>query len=164
MEVKKQKYYLNQIGFVVNDINKISENFEKLMGIGALKIVDWPISGIDPESTHRGSKASWKMRLGFIDTNNITLEFIQPVEGTSIFSEHLQNNPPGLHHIRFSVIDFDGAVNEFIQKGYEMIASGNGVHSNSRWAFFDTRADFEGLIIELRTEIGTDAEKNQWLK
>ena len=164
MKVKKQKYNLNQIGFVVNDLNKISENFEKLTGIGSLKIVDWPIPGIDPESTHRGNKSSWKMRLGFINTNNITLEFIQPVEGISIFSEHLQNQPPGLHHLRFSVEDFDEAVNEFVQKGYEMIASGNGVHKNSRWAFFDTRADFEGLIIELRTEISEDDEKNHWLK
>ncbi|NLN49633.1 MAG: hypothetical protein GX154_11240 [Clostridiales bacterium] len=160
----KRKYNLDQIGFVVNDINKISNNLKKLIGVDEIKIVNWPIPGIDPESTHRGNKCNWKMRLGFLDTiDNVTLEFIQPIEGVSIFSEFLEAHSPGLHHLRFSVKDFDEAVEDFIQEGYEMLASGRGVHKGSRWAFFDTRSDYEGLIIELRTELGKDAEKDQWL-
>ena len=48
--------------------------------------------------------------------------------------------------------------------GYELVASGNGVHAGSRWAFFDTCEDLEGLLVELRTDIGEHAEKNKWLK
>ena len=158
------KFKLDQIGFVVKDIFSFSKKLEKLFGIGPFRIVEWPIEGIDPESKHRGEYTSWKKYLGFTDTGNIKLELIQPIEGDSIFKEFLEKHGPGLHHLRFTVKDFDGAVNEFRDMGYELVASGNGVHEGSRWAFFDTCEDLEGLLVELRTDIGEHAEKNKWLK
>ena len=109
-EENKGKYKLDQIGLVVQDIQSAAESCEKLLGIGPFKIIDWPIEGIDPESSLYGEPAQWKMRLGFADTNDIKIELIQPVEGRNIFREFLDEKGPGLHHLRFTVKDFDGAV------------------------------------------------------
>ena len=163
-EENKEKYKLDQIGLVVQDVQSAAESYEKLLGIGPFKIIDWPIEGIDPESSLYGEPAQWKMRLGFADTNDMKIELIQPVEGRNIFREFLDEKGPGLHHLRFTVKDFDGAVSDFQKRGYTLMASGNGAHEGSRWAFFDTRAELQGLVVELRTDIGEEAEKSGWLK
>jgi len=163
-EGNKRKYKLDQIGLVVDDIQSAVGIYEELLGLGPFKIIDWPIEGINPNSSLYGKPAQWKMKLGFADTDDIKIELIQPVEGRNIFREFLDECGPGLHHLRFTVKDFDDAVSDFQKRGYTLMASGNGAHEGSRWAFFDTRSDLQGLVVELRTDIGEEAEKKGWLK
>lgn len=159
-----QNFKIDQVGLVVDDIKSFSSQFKKLFNIGQVRIVHWPIEGIDPNATLYGERASWRMYLGFAELGNIKLEFIQPIEGDNIFTRFLQEHGPGLHHLRFTVDNFDDVAEEFKSSGYPIIASGDGVHIGSRWAFFDTAKDLQGLIVELRTKISEEDEKNGWLE
>lgn len=159
----KRNYRLDQIGYVVKDINKTSKKLHDLLGLGPFKIMNWPVEGINPSSMLDNKPSRWRMILGFADLGDIKIELIQPIEGDNIFSRFINESGPGLHHLRFSVEDFDNAVEDFIQMGYECMASGKGVHKGSRWAFFDTRNDLDGLIVELRTDLGGKAGEDNWL-
>lgn len=158
------EYSVDQIGIVVENLSRFISQFKLFFGTGEIKIINWPVEGIDPHSMLFGQPEKWKMKLGFIKYGNISLEIIEPVEGDSIFKRHLEEHGPGLHHIRFSVDDIEKSSKLFIESGYSQIANGDGVHKGSKWAFFDTSSDFEGLIVELRTRLDPKSENDGWLK
>jgi methylmalonyl-CoA/ethylmalonyl-CoA epimerase len=148
---------LDQVGVVVEDVEEAARQFHKLLGVGPARIVDWPIEGIDPQATLRGKTGRWRMRLGFIETGAVSIELIEPVEGQSLFSEFLETHGPGLHHVRFLVDDFDADTAKLEAAGITLLASGRGAHVGSWWAFFDTAAELNGLIVELRQRLAPDA-------
>ena len=75
----------------------------------------------------------------------------------------LEKHGPGLHHIRFTVPDFEEKWAYLEASGIENIASGTGVHVGSKWAYFDTTQLLEGVVVELRKRPdGSDGE-DQWI-
>lgn len=148
---EKKRFTLDQVGYLVADIQTAAGQLEDLLGIGPFEISEWPVEGNPPDSYLDGQPADWRMDIAFADVGSVHLELIQPIAGNPQMEEFLARRGTGLHHLRFSVDDFDQAVAEFQRKGYPMLASGRGVHAGSRWAYFDTRSILNGLIIELRT-------------
>jgi methylmalonyl-CoA/ethylmalonyl-CoA epimerase len=141
----------DQIGIVVNNVDHFITQFNYLFGISGFEIIDWPIPGTDPESTYYGESAYWKMRTAFITLGTIQIEIVEPLEGRSIYKDFLEKNGPGLHHMRFTVTDFEKKVENLENAGIQMISSGKGMRSNSKWAYFDTFNILDGFYIELRT-------------
>ena len=45
---------VDQIGIVVRDLRVMAENLHRLLDIGPFRIFEYPIEGIDPESTYHG--------------------------------------------------------------------------------------------------------------
>ncbi len=147
----KNRFTLDQVGYLVVDIQNTARQLEDLMGIGPFEINAWPVEGTPPDSFLDGQPADWRMDIAFAQVGSVHLELIQPLEGNPQMQEFLARAGSGLHHLRFTVDDFDLAVEEFQRKGYKMISCGRGVHRGSRWAYFDTCAILNGMIIELRT-------------
>ncbi len=148
---KENRFRLDQVGYLVPDIRSAAAQLENLLGIGPFEISEWPVDGGRTDAYLEGKPANWRMDIAFADAGSMHIELIQPVSGNPQMEEYLARCGSGLHHLRFSVDDFDQAVEEFQRKGYPMLASGRGVHAGSRWAYFDTRTILNGLIIELRT-------------
>jgi hypothetical protein len=104
------------------------------------------------------------MDIGFGQVGSVHLELIQPLEGNPQMDAFLAEADSGLHHLRFTVDDLDQAVADFHAKGYKLLACGRGAHAGSRWAYFDTRAILNGLIIELRSCLsGESGDAPPWL-
>jgi hypothetical protein len=68
-----------------------------------------------------------------------------------------------LHHIRFTVPDFEERKLDMEAQGIKNIASGTGVHVGSQWAYFDTSKLLEGVIVELRTSLAGSDGQGQWI-
>ena len=141
----------DQIGIVVNNVNEMVASFQSLMGIHGFEIVDWPLQNSDPESTYYGKPAYWRMRTAFTTLGNLQIELIEPLEGQSIYKDFLQKHGPGIHHFRFTVTNFEDKLEALKKAGIQMIASGRGMRTSSRWAYFDTSEILQGVFIELRT-------------
>lgn len=141
----------DQIGIVVNNVVEMVEQFKNLFGIEGFEIIDWPLPDSDPESTYHGQPSFWRMRTAFATLGTLQIELVEPLEGNSIYKDFLLKNGPGLHHFRFTVQDFDDKVKKLEAAGINMISSGRGMRTNSRWAYFDTFDVFNGVFIELRT-------------
>lgn len=148
---EKNRFTLDQVGYLVNDLDTAARQLEDLLGIGPFEINAWPVEGAPPDAFLDGQPADWRMNIAFAQVGSVHLELIQPLEGNPQMEAFLARAGSGLHHLRFTVVDFDQAVAEFQRKGYRMFSCGRGVHAGSRWAYFDTRAILNGLIIELRT-------------
>ena len=153
---------IDQVGIVVRDLHTMAENLYRILGIGPFRIFEWPIDGIDPESTYHGEPEHYRLLLGFARQGATQVELIEPLEGQNIWSDFLDDHGPGLHHFRLVVSDFDEQVRALEKAGIKKIASGTGAHIGSKWAYFDTTKILNGIFIELRTRLADANGEGQW--
>ena len=153
---------VDQIGIVVQDLRSMAENLYRLLGIGPFRIFEWPIEGINPQSTYYGEPEQYRLLLGFARQGATQIELIEPLEGQNIWSDFLEKNGTGLHHFRIVVPDFDEKVNQLEKSGFKKIASGTGAHIGSEWAYFDTADLLNGIVIELRKRLDDENGEGQW--
>ena len=153
---------VDQVGIVVRDVQATAKKLYELLGIGPFRVMDWPIEGIDPQSTYHGEPRHYRIRLGFARTGSTQIELIEPLDGQSIWSDFLENNGPGLHHFRIIVTKFEETVAALEAAGLKNISSGTGAHVGSNWAYFDTAELLDGIFIELRTRLEGASGEGQW--
>jgi len=153
---------VDQIGIVVRDLRDMAKNLYQILGIGPFRIFEWPIEGIDPESTYHGEPEAYRILLGFARQGVTQIELIEPLEGQNIWSDYLDSHGPGIHHFRLVVSDFDEKVSQMEKSGFKKIASGTGAHIGSEWAYFDTADLLSGIVIELRKRLDDANGEGQW--
>ena len=95
---------LDQIGFVVKDIEASIKLYDPLFGLFSMMEPDEMIY------LYRGVEEPCKMRLAFGKTGNIEIELIELISGKSPHKEFLDAGREGIHHIRFIVDDLDKSV------------------------------------------------------
>lgn len=141
-----------QVGIVVHDVEKAIEAWTSRFVFDEPQIVDWPIEGTDlaKTATYRGRYGEFRMRLGFIQSGPVQIEFIEPLEGKNIYAEYLEAHGEGIHHLLFEVEDPKG-VSE--QLGAPIMQSGGStLRPGAIWAYLDTQ-DVLSAIVELRTKV-----------
>jgi methylmalonyl-CoA/ethylmalonyl-CoA epimerase len=153
---------IDQVGVVVQDARKVAEQLSLLLGAGPFRLMEYPIPGVDAQAIFRGAPAEYRVLLAFGQLGATQVELVQPLEGESIWGEYLEKHGPGLHHFRVTVSNFDETVQAWQDAGIENIASGTGAHVGSRWAYFDTSAQLDGIVIELRKRMDETVGEGQW--
>ncbi|MEX1018521.1 MAG: VOC family protein [Litorilinea sp.] len=141
-----------QVGIVVRDAKKALEAWTSRFVFDEPQIIDWPVEGTDlaKTATYRGRYGEFRMRLGFIHSGPVQIEFIQPLEGNNIYAEHLEKHGEGIHHLLFEVDD-PKAVSD--QLGAPIMQSGGStLKEGAIWAYLDTQ-DVLSAIVELRTKV-----------
>lgn len=111
---------VSQIALVVKDAQSVLENYWNIMGIGP-----WSIYLAEPptayERNYHGVPVWGREKVAIAQVGTIQLKLIQPIDGKSIYADHLSNHGEGLHHIQFIVNDVSMAVRMLAQKGYRVI-------------------------------------------
>ena len=137
---------------MVRDAEAAVRAWTERFNFGPARFVDWPPAGRNLEATrtYRGHPGNFRMRLAFIETPSIQLEFIEPLEGDNIYSEWLEQHGEGLHHILFEVNDPEavaaGLNTPILQSG------GSTLHPGAQWSYLDTQ-ELLGCIIEFRSKL-----------
>lgn len=101
------KANITQIGLVVKDIEKSSENWAAILGFSEkpqIIITD----EFENANTHfQGKPTEAQAKLAFFRLENITIELIEPVGKKSTWYKHLKKHGEGFHHIAFNVEDME---------------------------------------------------------
>ncbi len=106
---------LDQVGFVVRDMEAALARYEPLFGT---------FDRMDPgEMTYRyrGREEACAMRLAFAKSGGVEIELIEWVSGGCPHKEFLDAGREGMHHMRFLIDDMDAKVAEAQAVGYENI-------------------------------------------
>lgn len=115
-----------QIAWVTRDIEATEQTLTRLMG--AKKWIRMPDIHFAPDScTHRGRPADFVAHVSFSYAGDMQLELIQPVSGTSVYSEFIDDSGPGLHHVAVAAPDqdaFAAMLEEFGAHGVPVLAQG----------------------------------------
>jgi len=70
---------------------------------------------------------------------NWTLEFIQVLEGPTIYEDELGKGREGLHHLGFLVENIDQRIEAAKKIGIEVTQGAQRPEVKSKWAYLDTR-------------------------
>lgn len=136
---------VNQIAFVVRDIEAASEAFAALLGIPKPK---WFLTG-GPEISQivfRGQPTASQCKLVFIDTPAVQIELIEPNREPGTMREFLDTVGEGIHHIAFDADHLKDQLHVLSEAGYPVLQTGEFTSSNGRYAYVDTLAECKTLI------------------
>jgi len=118
---------LHQVGLVVNDAKAVAGNYWRLLGIGPhtmFKIE--PIPGY--AMTYRGAPAKYRFIASFCQVGPVEIEFLQSLEGPTIYTDHIREHGEGPNHLQF-LVDEVGQVKSFrdamTQKGFAVLMDGH---------------------------------------
>ena len=131
---KFQAKLVNHIGIVVRDVEKVSETWQRMFGIGPWLIRD----ATRPDGA--GPPAGLKHAFGYL--GDMEFELLQPVgdKYSSMYHEFLEEHGEGLHHIAFGVDDVAAETAKLVAQGAKVRIAGN------IWAYLDVADAGIGFI------------------
>ena len=106
---------VNQIGFVVKDLDQAIAHYAPLFG--EFSVMDAP----DMEWNYRGRPETSSLKLAFGRSGDVEIELIEWVAGESPHKEFLDAGHEGLHHLRFIVDKLEEKVEAATAIGYRQI-------------------------------------------
>lgn len=141
-----------QIGIVVHDLAQTTQLLSSLFGIGPFRYVEWPDR---PESKYyyHGAEEKIRIKQAFVQSGDLEMELIQPLEGRNGYQDFLDQTGGGIHHVLFEVKDIDPVIDELAKSGVSVLQSGTGIRLGTRWALMDTKK-LLGFLVELRHRPG----------
>jgi catechol 2,3-dioxygenase-like lactoylglutathione lyase family enzyme len=125
---------INQIAIVVEDLEKVAENYWNILGIGPWAIYDWEYPLVY-DRTYHGRTVWARERIALAQVGDVQLELVQPLEGPSIYADWLDEHGEGLHHMNFLVDDVDDAVQVLTEQGFESLQGGKFGPKEQRGAY-----------------------------
>ncbi|MDR0362274.1 MAG: VOC family protein [Planctomycetota bacterium] len=135
-----------QVGQVVKDIDKAMDVFFHDFGIGPFEVFTFTKERhINPMV--RGKPGDHTFICACAWCGDLQYELMQPLTGSSVYTEFLDRRGEGLHHLKIYYKDVEKAVADFKAKGYGVIQSG-GI-GNDLYFYLDTEDCCQGLLIEL---------------
>ena len=115
---------IKQVGIVVKDAVQSAENYWDILGIGPWEIRPWG-NHVLWDRTYMGRPGWGRERLGHAYLGDLELEFVQPVEGESIYQDWIDEHGEGLHHLKFLCEDIDEVTRLLAEQGFNSIQSGH---------------------------------------
>ena len=87
-------------------------------------------------STFSGSSEHFRIRIAVALAGVLSIELIQPVSGSTLYSKHLDSRGPGLHHMGVYVTDLAKARRSFARQRCELLLEGQ-INGLGKFAYFD---------------------------
>jgi hypothetical protein len=137
---------LSQYAFVVRDPRRVSAFWQKL-GFPEMSFTHGPMRDL----FHRGSKGKFDQELGWQRHGEIVYEWILPLQGPTVYEEHLKKHGEGFHHLAFDTGDIDGVTARWKELGFPPTQSGAwgtpGKSGSGRFSYSDTDS-IGGIAVE----------------
>jgi len=133
------------IGVVVEDIEKTVEYYSSMWGLGPWKKFERLVA--KGQMLAEGLyNSSYTLKVAAAQWGPVTLELLQPAGGKSAWSDFLETNGEGIHHLCFDVPNWDEVVAQVKKDGAKLLVGAKleGV----TWCYFETSPG--GLIIEIK--------------
>ena len=113
---------LFQIGYVVPNLDAALSHLNNTLGAPRFMVLR---EIIVENGWFRGSQAPINHSMAFGYIGDVQFEIIEPVSGKSTYSEFLERVPEGgVHHLGFSVEDYDAATADLLARGYRLVQRG----------------------------------------
>lgn len=126
-----------QCAFVVRDLDQAVADWTSTLGLGP-----WTGYRLGPERLQEmryyGAPAEFSFRHALAWQGDMQFELIEPLDGPSVFSDHLEAHGEGYHHVGKFVDDHPRAVAQALELGFEPVQSarGHGAEGDGAFAYF----------------------------
>lgn len=150
---------INQISIVVEDLEDGMKRFSSMLGIDAWRIYHL-YGDAHTDTYYRGDPLEFSMDLALAarDTEDgielwretqTEIEIIAPRDGESAYTEQLEQNGEGIHHVAcWEFDDCEAVLQQFEDAGFEVLQRGLAF-GQTEYVYIDTREELNGVIFEL---------------
>jgi methylmalonyl-CoA/ethylmalonyl-CoA epimerase len=140
---------INQVGFVVKDLDKSMESYWRNFGIGPWRIYTYG-PPLVKQTTYHGKPEQYHMRVALANVGDVMIELIEHLDGSTLYKDFVDQHGEGVQHLGFFVESLDETIKEMEAAGFRVIQSGrgHGVKGDGGFAYLDT-ADELGTIYEI---------------
>jgi methylmalonyl-CoA/ethylmalonyl-CoA epimerase len=97
---------------------------------------------------------SEKVRVAFIDSGNVKLELLQPIDESSAVHSFIEKKGEGIHHVAFGVTNIQERLNELKEKGVRLIQETPKVGAGGAQVAFIHPKSSGGVLYELCDKTG----------
>jgi len=133
----------SHIGLVVKDMDKTIEFLSSLWGLGP-----WQSFEYAPRQEELTVGKPFRQKVAQAKLGSTALELVQQLEGGGPWPEFLETNGEGLHHIAFTISNYDEMVARLQARGGRVVAG--GIFQGKRWCYFATEPG--GMVVEFGEE------------
>jgi hypothetical protein len=128
---------------VVKDVEEFAAWATAMWGAGS-----WEIFEYSPNVEDMTIGEPFRVKIGMVKLNGITLELIEPMAGDTIWSKFLEEKGSGIINLTFNVSNWDETITKLQAEGNKMVAGAKweGIH----WCIFDPGP--KGILFELVEE------------
>jgi len=138
---------LSQYALVVESLQPVSDYWVRL-GFPTMDVTHPALT----ELRYHGKPGRFDQKLGWHRHGTVTWEWIEPLQGPTVYRDFLKAHGEGLHHIAFDVPDIDAAARAWEAVGVKVVQSGawgeKGKPGSGRFAYADT-STVGGVTVEL---------------
>ncbi|MHA2009477.1 MAG: VOC family protein [Promethearchaeota archaeon] len=137
------------IGIGVRDLDKTVDYYEMLDFTefqAETELDSTLIDSIDIPGENLKSKIKARVRVGHI--GSVAYEFVQPIEGESIYRESLDSRGEGITDLAFTVTDLEKETEALVNRDIPIILSGKP-ENGPAFVYFDTRENSGNIMIKL---------------
>jgi len=133
-----------QIAYVVPDLHTAIRFFKNKLGVPSFLVLeDVKIQ----DQTYLGKPGDYRQSIAFGFCGQIQIELIQPLAGTSSYSEFLKDHSKGgVQHLGIMVDSYDAAVADMKARGFTLVQTGR--NGETKFAYFDID-DLAGTLMEV---------------
>jgi hypothetical protein len=135
---------LFHVGIVVADFERAVADYERRWAVKAERIMDLDFAA----ARLHGQEVSCSARFGFLSTGASEIELIQPLTGSSPYTEFLEANGEGVHHLAYVVEGIDQRLKGLREAGEDpRVVFDAAIGRQARFVYLDGLA--HGPAIEL---------------
>ena len=128
------------ISVVVKDIDKTTEFLSSTFGLGPWLIVE---TSFLKDAMIVGEPSRLKSALAKL--GSVVLELLQPLEEGSLWGQFLKTKGEGLHHIAFTIPNWEEEVSKLSEQGSKIVWG--VIYEGKRACYVETKSG--GIIIEI---------------
>lgn len=130
---------VDHIGIAVKNIEDSLPYYTETLGLRLIHIEEVP---------------SEKVRVAFIDSGNVKLELLQPIDETSAVHTFIEKKGEGIHHVAFGVTNIQQRLDELKEKGVRLIQETPKVGAGGAQVAFIHPKSSGGVLYELCDKTG----------
>lgn len=142
MKLKKP----NHIGIVVEDINEAKKRYSRIIGIKKWYEI---VNSSDLDMEYRGEKRNCKVTLYVGGKGNTKIELIETSGDRNIYTEFLEKNGEGIHHIMYNVKNLEEAISECELYGMRVLQRATFKSGGAKIKYAYVGKCEDGVILEL---------------
>lgn len=135
---------LSHIGFAVKDVDSSVKFLTSNFALGP-----WQVFEYETQKEDMIAGEAFKIKIGLGKLGSTITELIQPLAGKSIWSDFIETKGEGIHHMAFTVLNWDEMVSKLEGEGAKILVCALSPEGK-KWGYFKTKS---GGIIELMDNI-----------
>jgi len=123
---------IDHIGVVVKNADKTAGFLSAIWGLASCSTIEY-----SPRKDDMIAGEPFREKIVYVNLGPVTVELLEPLDRGSLFAQFLQTHGEGIHHMAFTVSNWDETASKLQEQGGRMVLG--AVFEGKRWCYFEIK-------------------------